>query len=254
MPRPCVNGGGAASLLRVSGRVTPEREIPLGESLEAALACWQARSGEIFTLVDGSGAFHRVRLHEEAGRRVLIPFRKFSVPPESPVEIIVYQALPEKERFELVLQKLTEIGVGRIVPYVSQRSATLDERDAAQKKSHRWPQVLRRAAYQCRRGMLPELAPVFHWQEVLGECAESELRLMLYEGEAGWTLKEALRGQRPERIALLVGPEGGFTAAEIEEAQGTGILVVSLGGRILRTETAAIVGAALLQYALGDLG
>lgn len=254
MPRPCVNRGGVESLLRVVGRVALEREIPLTEGLTTALDCWRARPGEIFTLVDGAGDFHRARLHDDEGRRVLIPFQKFSVPPESPVEIVVYQALPEKERFELVLQKLTEIGVRRIVPYVSQRSATLDERDAAQKKSHRWPEVLRRAAYQCRRGMLPELAPVLDWSEVLAECAESELRLMFYEGAAGWTLKEALRGQRPERIALLVGPEGGFTPEEAAQAQGAGILPVSLGGRILRTETAAIVGAALVQYALGDLG
>ena len=240
--------------MRIAGRVAPEREIPLSEALAAALDCWRARTGEIFTLVDGAGDFHRVRLHDDEGRRVLIPFQKFSVPCESPLEIVVYQALPEKERFELVLQKLTEIGVRRIVPYVSQRSATLDERDAAQKKSHRWPEVLRRAAYQCRRGMLPELAPVFDWPGVLAECAESELRLMLYEGGGGWTLKEALRGQRPESVALLVGPEGGFTPEEAAQAQGAGILPVSLGGRILRTETAAIVGAALVQYALGDLG
>lgn len=254
MHRPCVNRGGVQSLPRVAGRVTPEREIPLTDALATALDCWRARPGEIFTLVDGAGDFYRARLHDDEGRRVLIPFQNFSIPPESPLEIVVYQALPEKERFELVLQKLTEIGVRRIVPYVSQRSATLDERDSVQKKSHRWPEVLRRAAYQCRRGMLPELAPVFDWPGVLAECAESELRLMLYEGAAGWTLKEALRGQRPERIALLVGPEGGFTAAEVQEAQGVGILPMSLGGRILRTETAAIVGAALVQYALGDLG
>lgn len=254
MPRPCVNRGGAASIVRVAEAVVLEREIPVSEALAAALACWEARPGEIFTLVDGSRNFYRARLHETEGRRVLIPFQQFFSPPESPLEIIVYQALPEKERFELVLQKLTEIGVSRIVPYVSQCSVTLDERDAAQKKSHRWPEVLRRAAYQCRRAMLPELAPVLDWPAMLAESASAELRLLLYEGDTGWTFKEALRGQRPERLALVVGPEGGFSADEVAQAQGAGIIPVSLGGRILRTETAAMVGAALLQYALGDLG
>jgi 16S rRNA (uracil1498-N3)-methyltransferase len=185
---------------------------------------------------------------------VLLPFHRFNRPVESPVAIEVYQALPQKERFELVLQKLTEIGVTRIVPYTSSRSTTPEERDAGQKKSHRWPEVILRAARQCRRAMLPELSPVLDWDGALSEARHADLKLMLFEGEAQLTLREALKGVNANRIALLVGPEGGFTEGEVEDARTLGFLPVSLGPRILRTESAAIVGAALLQYALGDLG
>jgi len=255
LPRPCVNRGGSGSLVEVHAEVRLERELELSPSAAEALDCWEPRPGEIFTLMDSFRTFYRARCLERDGQgRVLVPFQKFLHPPESALEIIVYQALPEKERFELVLQKLTEIGVKRIVPYVSQRSITLEERDAGQKKSHRWPEVILKAAKQCRRAMIPELAPVLDWDEALAEMEEADLRLMLYEGETCWTFKEAIRGQRPDRVALLVGPEGGFDLEEATRAQQRGILPVSLGGRILRTETAAMVGASMIQYALGDLG
>jgi 16S rRNA (uracil1498-N3)-methyltransferase len=102
--------------------------------------------------------------------------------------------------------------------------------------------------------MLPELYPVVSWDEATYLASHAELKLMLFEGDAPWTLKEAFNGARPDRVALLVGPEGGFAPEEVEDARGMGFLPISVGPRILRTETAAIVGAALVQYALGDLG
>jgi 16S rRNA (uracil1498-N3)-methyltransferase len=95
---------------------------------------------------------------------------------------------------------------------------------------------------------------VLGWEDMLQEAATADLRMMLYEGETYWTLKDAMHRQSPGRVALLVGPEGGFAAEEAVQAQATGVLPVSLGGRILRTETAAILGAAMIQFALGDLG
>jgi 16S rRNA (uracil1498-N3)-methyltransferase len=232
-----------------------EVEVPLSPAAVAALARWEARAGEIVTVVDPLNTAYRARLtelSEERGRAV--PFQRFARYPESPVAIEVYQALPEKERFELVLQKLTELGVARIVPFVSRRSSTLEERDAGQRKSHRWPDVVLRAARQCRRAILPELYPVVTWDEATYLANHADLRLMLFEGEAPWTLREGLGGERPDRIALLVGPEGGFAPEEVEDARGMGFLPVSVGPRLLRTETAAIAAAAAVQYALGDLG
>lgn len=251
----CANNGGAGSIVHLEAVPVPESEVTLPVSAVAALDRWQARPGEIVTVVDPQQTCWRARLTGlgTAAAKAVI-FQRLARPVESAIEIVVYQALPEKERFELILQKLTELGVTRIVPYTSRRSTTPEERDAGQKKSHRWPDVLLRAARQCRRAMLPELAPVLSWDGAVYEAARADLRLMLFEGDAPWTLREALAGERPSRIALLVGPEGGFAPEELEEARGMGFLPVSVGPRILRTETAAIVGAALLQYELGDLG
>ncbi len=255
MPSACVNEGGPPSLVRLGEVPLFEVESSLGPEAVRALRAWQARPGAVVTLLAPDGMFYRgrlTRLEEEGG--AVVPFASLGAGAESPTRLEVYQALPEKERFELILEKLTELGVWRIAPCTTSRSATREERDAGQKKSHRWPEVVRRAALQCRRGMLPELFPVLSWEETLYEARHADLKLLLAERDAPWSLKEALGSQTPLRVALLVGPEGGFSPEEFDEARGAGFLPVSLGGRILRTETAAIVAAALLQYALGDLG
>lgn len=250
----CVNNGGAASLIRLDHVPTLEAETPLSSAALAALALWQARAGELLTVVDAQQSFYRARILSLNPQNPLcVPFQRLPLPVESSLRIEVYQSLPEKERFELVLQKLTELGVDRIVPLESAHSATLEERDAQQQKSHRWPEVVSRAARQCRRAILPELMAVQPFASALA-CAEvAELKLMLYEGSTSWTFKEAIGTFKPQSIALLIGPEGGFSQDEVEQAQAVGFLPVSLGPRLMRTETAAIVAAALAQSYLGDL-
>lgn len=254
MNRECVNRGGEESLIRLEEVPRLETPAAVSPAARGALEAWEARPGEILTVVDPEGAFYRARVTELGEGATVVPFQLFPRPAESPVAIEVYQALPEKERFELILQKLTELGVRRIVPYVSRRSTTLEEREALHGKSHRWPDVVLRAAKQSRRAILPELFPVVSWDEATYRASAADLKLMLFEGEAPWSLREGLRGGRPDRVALLVGPEGGFDPAEVEDARGMGFLPVSAGPRILRTETAAIAAAAVVQYALGDLG
>jgi len=253
LPRSCVNGGGAASILRLPHPPVLEAEIDLGAGSRDVLQRWFARPGDLLTAVDPEQGCFRLRLTSVGAQPRGVPFARLSRPVESRLTIEVYQALPEKERFELVLQKLTELGVQRLVPVETARSTTLAARPAGQAKAHRWPEVIVRAARQCRRAMLPELFPVVPFAAALALAAEAELRLMLYEGEEAWPLAAALGTLRPQRVALLIGPEGGFAAAEVAAARNAGFLPVALGPRLLRTETAAIVGTALLQGLLGDL-
>jgi 16S rRNA (uracil1498-N3)-methyltransferase len=251
----CVNQGGPESLARLDHVPQLDKETRLSAEALHALSIWQARPGQVMTLVDPEATAYRARIVSlDAEKSCCIPFERLSASAESPLAIEVYQALPDRERFELVLQKLTELGVARIVPMESAHSATLEERDSGQKKSHRWPDQIRRAACQCRRAMLPQLMSVHPFTEALRLAASAELKLMLYEGYAAWTLTEGFGSFKPRSIALLVGPEGGFSPEEVDEAQNAGFLPVSLGPRILRTETAAIVAAALVQNYLGDLG
>ena len=141
----------------------------------------------------------------------------------------------------------------RIVPVVSQHSSTPAARDAKQQKSHRWPEVLRRAAVQCRRATIPELSPCQELAAVFVAAQTADLCLMLYEGEGTTSLRTVLAGRECRQVVLLVGPEGGFAASEVTAAREHGFLPVALGPRILRTETAAICAAAVIQFALGDL-
>jgi len=249
-----VNNGGPASLVRLELVPQLEVEIPLPQTALFALACWQARPGEVLSVVDPDMTAYRARITRiDPAGAACVPFQRLPGPVESPLRIEVYQSLPDRERFELVLQKLTELGVARMVPLESGHSTTLEELDARQKKSHRWPEVISKASRQCRRAMLPELMPVHTFTEALDRAAPTELKLMLYEGDVLWSFTEGFGSFRPQSVALLVGPEGGFSSTEVEEAQARGFLPVSLGPRILRTETAAIVAAALLQSYLGDL-
>ena len=253
MPRSCVNGGGAASVLRLPHPPVLEAEINLGAGSRDVLQRWFARPGDLLTAVDPEQGCFRLRLTSVGAQPRGVPFARLSRPVESHLAIEVYQALPEKERFELVLQKLTELGVQRLVPVETARSTTLAARPAGQAKAHRWPEVIVRAARQCRRAMLPELFPTVAFAEALALAADSELRLICYEGDEVWPLAAALGTLRPQRVALLVGPEGGFVAAEVAAARAAGFVPVALGPRLLRTETAAIVGTTLLQGLLGDL-
>lgn len=242
----------SGSLLRLDADPVLGQAIQLRPESILALSRWQARPGEALTVLAPDGKGYRARL-QGGGEGMVMPFEVLTGPPESSLQLEIYQALPAKERFELVLEKLTELGVQRIIPFVSQRSATLAQRDAGQKKSHRWPDVVLKAARQCRRAMLPELTAVLDWAQVLEQCQGADAKLMLFEGAAGSDTLNLGAVPPTGRISLLVGPEGGFAPSEVAQARAQGFLTVSLGPRILRTETASIVGAVLLQQALGDL-
>ncbi len=249
-----MNQGGPQSLICLSEIPALEYPQPLSQKALTALQCHQPRPGEIYTVMDPAGTGYRARLAGlSASQAVMIPFYTFSRPVESAVHLHVYQALPEKERFELILEKLTELGVHRIVPFESARSTTLSQREARQKKSHRWPHVVLRAVRQCRRAMIPELFPVMQWQQVPGLLSHSDRAVVLSEKENRQGFKTVLDGICSGVVSLIVGPEGGLDRAEVDAVQQAGGYAVSLGSRILRTETAAVVGAALIQHEIGGL-
>jgi 16S rRNA (uracil1498-N3)-methyltransferase len=223
-----------------------------GPPLEAL--CFQGgRVGNLVTLTDSEGSDFRgrvTRLCETEGS--IFIFDAFPSPTESSLEIILLQALPEKERMELIIQKTTELGVSTIIPFQSERSTSLKERDAKQKKAHRWQQIAVKAVQQSRRAKMPYVGECRLFQEVLGDCEEEGLMIVLWEKE-GENLKSVLRQHRTQKIYVMVGPEGGFTGEEVKLAKKKGFIPVKLGQRILRTETAAIIMVGILQYELGDL-
>ena len=178
----CVNEGGVGSLIRLPATPTLEQEISLADDATGALAAWQGRSGEILTAVDPQNLHYRVRITStDPDTMRAIPYARLDQATESPLRIDVLHALPSKERFELVLEKLTELGVFRVVPMETERSSTLSERDASQRKSHRWPHLLRRASRQCRRAMLPELYAPVDFAAALTLATEAEVKLLLDE-------------------------------------------------------------------------
>ena len=240
-------------------RVVLERAIEIGEEIVIegppleALRFQGGRAGGIVTLSDRHGNDFRgriVRLSDQSAS--IFVFEAFPSPAESPVEIILLQALPEKERMELIIQKATELGISAILPFKSARSISLEEREAKQKKAHRWQEIAVKAVEQSRRARVPPVETVQTFEKALEACHDGGLKILLWE-KKGEHLKEVLKRYSAKRIYALVGPEGGLTEEEVDLAKAVGFIPVKLGQRILRTETAAITLIGILQYELGDL-
>lgn len=237
----------------LSQKFETSKEVILeGPPLEA-LRVQGARVGSIITLTDSQGRDFRgrvLRLSKEKAS-VLI-FESFPFPTESPIEIILLQALPEKERMEWIIQKVTELGVSAIVPFKSERSISLEERESKQKKAHRWQEIAVKAVQQSRRAKVPKIERYCSFEDALEYCRGEGLKILLWEKE-GESLRKVLKKYLLNSIFVMVGPEGGFTEEEVRLAEKKGFIPVKLGQRILRTETAAITLIGILQYELGDL-
>lgn len=242
-----------------------------GPPLEA-LRVQGARRGSLLTLIDSQRREFRGRVLRLSDQEALIHlFEAFPASTESSLEMILLQALPEKERMEWIIQKATELGVSAILPFKSEKSISLEERESKQKKAHRWQEIAIKAVQQSRRAKVPTIEKYRLFAEALEYCQNDGLKILLYEKQ-GEHLKEVLKrsftspspfGKKEEKkfedkrqgkIYLMVGPEGGFAEEEVELATRRGFIPVKLGQRILRTETAAITLVGILQYELGDLG
>ena len=234
-------------------KVKLEKEVLMKGPLLEALCFQGGRVGSLITLTDPEGNDFRGRVLRlsETEASILI-FDAFPSPTESSLEIILLQALPEKERMEMIIQKATELGVSAILPFQSERSISLKEREAKQKKAHRWQQIAVKAVQQSRRAKVPYVGECRPFQKVLADCKEDGLKILLWEKE-GNHLKRVVNQCPAQKIYVMIGPEGGFTETEVTLAKEKEFIPVKLGQRILRTETAAITMVGILQYELGDL-
>ena len=165
--------------------------------------------------------------------------------------ITLFMALPKGDKMEFIVQKAVELGVSRIVPYLSKNCVSRP--DKTEKKVERWRKIAAEAAKQCGRGRLPEVAAVVPVAQAIAQAAESETALFFYENERRTGLHDALAGGVRDTVSLMVGPEGGFDPAEAKAAVDAGLQSVSLGTRILRCETAPIAALAAVLYAGGNM-
>jgi 16S rRNA (uracil1498-N3)-methyltransferase len=165
-----------------------------------------------------------------------------------PISLI--QGMPKADKFDLILQKGTELGMRRFQPVETDNTVPQVNVARMVKREQRWSRIATEAARQCRRSFLPEVRSVQKLTEVIsGET--DDLKLVLWEA-GSVPLAVALPEETPTGVTLLVGPEGGFTDQEIKYISGAGFKAVHLGPRILRTETAGLAATAILQYIYGD--
>ena len=179
---------------------------------------------------------------------------KVNIKRESNLKVKLYQGMPKGTKMELILQKLTEIGVDEIVLVQAKRSVTKIDNKKEDKKIERWERIIYEAAKQSKRGKIPTLRGVLTFKEALEDMKNNDLNLCPYENERTISIKEAIKDSSANTIGIFVGPEGGFEEEEIEKIQEIDGKVVSLGPRILRTETASVVASSIVLYELSDLG
>ncbi|KPC74724.1 hypothetical protein ADL26_09825 [Thermoactinomyces vulgaris] len=171
---------------------------------------------------------------------------------EPRTKVLIAQSLPKGDKLEWILQKGTELGASAFLPFSSERSIVKIDARKIGKKRERWERIVKEAAEQAHRGKLPTVATPMSWKALLQEIGKRECAWIAYE-KGGLPLAEAITSAKDE-ILLIVGPEGGFTESEIEEAKEAGAVPISLGSRILRTETAPLMALSCILFARKDLG
>jgi len=231
-----------------------ELDKPLSHRLLHVL---RLRAGDRIVLLDGRGGEYEAVLDEVSGSliRARVLSRREGLP-EPATRVVLCQSIVKGDRFDWVLEKGTEIGVAKFIPLVSERGV-VRPRAGRVERIERWQRIVREAAEQCGRSRMPEVTIPVSFDEAV-QTAKG-LRLLPWEGERNTTLRQAMReiaGRAQDRVtvSLFIGPEGGFAADEVERAVDNGAQTVSLGPRILRSETAGIVAAAAVLYELGELG
>jgi len=229
---------------------TEEVRFPADQSRQIRTVL-RLREGDELIALDGKGFEFLVRLKRVGERAVGTVESRMVNQSEPSTSLTLCQGVLKAAKFELLLQKCTEIGVTRFVPVVTERCVTSDP---GAMKQRRYQTIVREAAEQSRRGLLPVVAPALSFMAAFEDATARGPVVVLWEDERAAGISELPPALPTGAVTLFVGPEGGFTASEVTAAREAGGQIVSLGHRILRAETAAIVGSALLLARLGDLG
>ena len=214
--------------------------------------------GDVF-LVSCSGQSHLCRLESFGEDTVMAAIQEENYQDtELGVELYLFQGLPKSDKMELIIQKAVELGAAGVIPVEMKRCVVKLEEKKKKSRRERWQAIAESAAKQSKRSRIPEVGEVMSYKAAVDLAGEMDLFLLPYENERGMAAtREALENIRPGmKVAILIGPEGGFDPKEVAQAAEKGARAISLGSRILRTETAAIasVGMCMLYIEMGSGG
>lgn len=179
-----------------------------------------------------------------------------SINNESPIQVFLFQGMPKSSKMDLIVQKNTELGVKVITPIITERVVVKTELSEF-KKVDRWNRIALEACKQCKRSLIPQINVPIEFEQLLEEIVHMDLVVVPYENEEGYGIKKLVKDidkKNIVKVAIIIGPEGGFEESEILKLTEVGARIVTLGPRILRTETAGFTCLSLIMYELGDLG
>ena len=233
-----------------------QQGVITGAELDHLRRVLRLRPGDRITLFDDAGWEHEAVIRSLGAHLGEVAIeRSYRAERDSPLAITLGLGLTKGEKMDFVVEKATELGVQTIAPLVSQFAVPkLDERKIAQ-RTERWQKIALSAAKQCGRTRIPEVCPLVDFHDFIKQPHTEALKLLFWEKEQQQTLDQVhAQVMRAGAVTLMIGPEGGFSAAEASAALEQGFVTVGLGRRILRAETAAVTALALVQFIWGDLG
>ncbi|WP_028610360.1 RsmE family RNA methyltransferase [Paenibacillus harenae] len=241
----------------------------IGDDAHHAVRVMRTKPGDKFIVSDGETRTALVAVREATPMQITADIVQLLPNDSEPAwSISIAQSLPKGDKMELVIQKGTEIGAYSFIPFESERMVVQYDSKKEAKRIERWSKIAKEAAEQSHRNRIPEIEPVHSWRELLNSIGSYDMALFCYEREGdaangkgiGTAVREWLAKQNhteaanEAKVLLIVGSEGGFTEREASEAEAAGAVLAGLGKRILRTETAGIVGLTCLLYESGEMG
>jgi len=224
------------------------------EEAKHALRVLRLGVGDEVCAMDGCGGRFSAVIESADSDSVVLRLTKALPDNEAPVGITLYQGLPKADKLDFIVQKITELGAVRLVPVKMDRCVVkLDAKDA-QKRRDRLEKIAHEATKQCKRAVMPKIMEAMTWKQVIGDMARCDLVIVPWEETRSVRMKDVFRDHPDaKRIGIVIGPEGGMADSEIEDMRAAGVIPVTLGPRILRAETAAVVSVAMAQTLWGDL-
>jgi len=215
------------------------------------------KPGDKIGLFDGTGFNYETRIVTLFPKKVEVSvIRSFPSATESIVDITVAQALLKDRKMDLLVRQLTELGITRWIPFIAKRSVPRPDKKRLFTRTERWKKIAKEAVKQCKRSCPLKIGATISFEEVLNLGKDSDLKIVFWEEESMPVSNElSVSNVKPAgKIFVLLGPEGGFTLKEVENAKASGYITAALGPRILRAETATVAACTLLQYLFGDMG
>lgn len=223
----------------------------------------RSRVGDMVSISDGQQWEYEARIVEIASDKVILKIedkQKFAREPKT--QITLFQGIPKGQKMETVIQKCVELGVNHIVPVFMERTI-IQESESLRKKLQRWQKISDEAVKQCKRGMIPQIGDSIKFDGIISQLSDYDLVICPYENENDISIKDCLRSYlkdkddqesvAPDRVAVIIGPEGGFSEKEIDllsAEDAPKVWKVTLGKTILRTETAGPAAISMIMYEL----
>lgn len=228
-----------------------------GEDVKHIYKVLRLDSGDKVNINNGEGTEYLGEIEEVNKKEVKVKLiEKVELNNESNLKVHLYQGMPKSAKMDLIVQKCTELGIFEITPIITERVVVKSELSEF-KKVDRWNRIALEACKQSKRSLIPVINTPIEFEELQEALKKYDLIVVPYENQKGEGIKyvvNEVKNKEIKDVAIIIGPEGGFEESEIQSFKDLGAYIVTLGPRILRTETAGFTALSLLMYELGDLG